>query len=187
MGFGSRGVTPSRLPRGERWPERSSRGGVRGGAVGVRPSRSAGPDSGPHPRRASTSCANSNQLTAPWLVTCQMPAGRSSTKRAQHDREIRREGGVAALVGDEAERVVLRRQAQHGLDHVRAVAAAHPGRADDRAIVVDRGFAGELRLAVHRLRVRRVASRRTAQAWCRRTRSRSTRIRRTRPRPAPRP
>ena len=38
VGFGSRGVTPSRLPRGERWPERSSPGGARGGAVGARPS-----------------------------------------------------------------------------------------------------------------------------------------------------
>ena len=52
--------------------------------------------------------------------------------------------------------VVLAEQAQHGLDHVVAGLAADPRGTDDRGDRASRSFAGELRDAVDRARVRLV-------------------------------
>ena len=69
-------------------------------------------------------------------------------------RQVGGERGLAALVVDEREGLIgIRRETQHQLDHVVAVLPAHPRRSSDRRTRPRRQLAGELRAAVHRLRV----------------------------------
>ena len=75
---------------------------------------------------------------------------------AQHEREVGGDRGATALVVDEPQRGVARREPQHRLRHVRAVAPDDPRGAHDRALEVDLELATQLRLPVHRRRIRRV-------------------------------
>ena len=67
--------------------------------------------------------------------------------------------GLPQLVGDDADLVAVRRQAQHGLDEIGAERAVDPGRAQDRDIVMRRQhglFAGQLGRAIDAGRAGRV-------------------------------
>ena len=136
---------------------------------------------GSAPAARSTSRANSNQLTAPWFVTCTIPGRRSTTNIAQHRREVGGEGRAAALVVDEAQRPVAAGQPQDRLGHVGAVAAARPTTCarprDSRSIS---SSPAKLRLSVHGGGVRRVPLVIRLGLACRRRRSRSTASPRTR-------
>ena len=148
---------------------RSRRGEVRRCGSGAR-------GQGRRPASASTSRANSNQRTAPWLVTWTSPGTRSTVSVRIIAARSSVKVGHPRWSSTKARSWSCAAKAQHRLDHVRPVAVRRPTTcARSSPAGPGLAFAGELRSCRRPRAARACPTRCRARSSGRRRRSRSTR------------